>query len=102
MRTLRITFLIVLLQSCVAEAYAIEYSATLAQPVAAEKEYVANGNIWRCKGETCFLISPPVDAASLRSCSALSRQAGALRAYGKVGHVLSAEDLTKCNEHARQ
>jgi hypothetical protein len=74
-----------------------QYVATLAQPVAAKKEFIANGNIWRCVGSTCVLASEPVDAGSIRSCHALVRQAGALTTYGPKGMPFEADKLAVCN-----
>jgi len=102
MRPLRVLFLIATFQSSIALAYRIEYFATLAQPVAEEKVYVVDQNLWRCKADKCSLISNPVDAASIRSCNALSRQVGSVSSYGKSGHMLSADDLAKCNAGAKR
>jgi hypothetical protein len=66
----------VLFASTAAVAQTSQFTATLAQPLAAKKEFIANGNIWRCDGSTCILVSVPEDPASVRSCNALKRKAG--------------------------
>lgn len=73
------------------------YSATLAQPLAAKKEIIAIGNIWRCENTTCVLVSVPENASSVRSCHALERLAGALTAYGTSSLPFDADKLAKCN-----
>lgn len=73
------------------------YTATLAQPVPAKKEFIAVGNIWRCEGTACVLVSVPENPASVRSCHALERQTGALTAYGGPGQPFGADKLAKCN-----
>lgn len=73
------------------------YTATLAQPLAANKIFIANGSIWRCSASTCVLTSAPTDADSLHTCHALARQAGALTAYGNEASPFTSERLAKCN-----
>jgi hypothetical protein len=73
------------------------YSATLAQPLAAKKEFIAIGNIWRCESTTCVLVSIPENPSSVRSCHALERLAGALTAYGTASQPFDADKLAKCN-----
>jgi hypothetical protein len=73
------------------------YTATLAQPIPAKKEFIAIGNIWRCEGTSCVLVSVPENPSSVRSCHALERQAGALTAYGAPGQSFDADKLAKCN-----
>ncbi len=80
-----------------AAAQTDRYTATLAQPLSGKKEFIANGNVWRCEGASCTLVSDPQDAGSIRSCRQLERQAGALSAYGKGEQVFDADKLAKCN-----
>jgi hypothetical protein len=87
----------VLSASAAAVAQTNQYTATLAQPLAAKKELIANGNIWRCQDSTCVLISVPEDPGSVRSCHALKRQAGELTAYGPKGKPFEADKLAMCN-----
>jgi hypothetical protein len=83
-----------------ASAYAVadsRYSATLAQPVAAKQEFIVNGNMFRCDGSTCILVSIPVDVLSVYTCRALQRKVGALTAYGADGMPFDAAKLARCN-----
>jgi hypothetical protein len=75
------------------------YSATLAQPLAAKKEFIVNGNLFRCDGSSCLLLSNPVDAGSVRNCRAVQREVGALTAYVADGKPFDADKLAKCNAH---
>jgi hypothetical protein len=87
----------ILVAGAAAAAQAEHYSAKLAQPLAAEKTFVANGNIWRCAGTDCTLTSIPKDADSVRTCHELKRQAGALTAYGSTATPYDATKIAKCN-----
>lgn len=80
-----------------ATAQTTQYTATLAQPLAAEKAIIANGNYWHCSGSTCAITSPPQDPTSLHSCRELRRQVGTLTAYGKKETPFDADKLAKCN-----
>lgn len=73
------------------------YIATLAQPLAAKKTFIANDNLFRCEGSTCILASTPLDAGSVRSCRALQREVGTLITYVAEGKPFDAEKLAKCN-----
>jgi hypothetical protein len=73
------------------------YTATLAQPVAGKKEFIVNGNLFRCEGSTCVLTSKPVDAGTVRSCRAVQREVGTLTAYVADGKPFDADKLAKCN-----
>jgi hypothetical protein len=73
------------------------YTATLAQPLTQKKEFIVNGNLFRCEGSTCNLSSNPVDAGSLHSCRALQRQVGTLTAYVAEGKSFDADKLARCN-----
>jgi hypothetical protein len=73
------------------------YSATLAQPLAAKKEFIVNGNFFRCQASTCVLVSTPADAGSVRNCRAVQREVGTLTAYVADGKTFDADKLAKCN-----
>ena len=88
---------IMILANATALADTSRYTATLAQPVAAKKEFMVHGNMFRCDGSTCILISNPIDAASLHTCRALQHQVGTLTAYGGEGKPYDAAKLAQCN-----
>jgi hypothetical protein len=73
------------------------YTATLAQPLAGKKTLIVNGNMFRCDGATCVLVSNPVDATAVRNCRALQREVGTLTAYVAEGKPFDADKLAKCN-----
>jgi len=83
--------------SSIAVAQTGQYTATLAQPLAEKKEFVTDGNIWRCEGSTCVLASVPADPASVRTCHALARRAGKLTAYGSQERPFDSSKLAACN-----
>ena len=89
--------LLLVLTSATAIAQADRYTATLAQPLTDKKEFIANGNIWRCSGAICVLTSDPKDAVSLRSCRELKRLVGTLSAYGPATKPLDPDKLSNCN-----
>jgi hypothetical protein len=68
-------------------AQAEHYTASLTQPISEKKEFIANGNVWRCAGTSCMLTSEPRDPGSLRTCRELKRQVGQLTAYGSAAHA---------------
>lgn len=78
-------------------ADASRYSATLAQPLPQKREFIVNGNLFRCEGSTCVLSSNPMDASSLHNCRAVKREVGALTAYVADGKPFDADKLAKCN-----
>jgi len=88
---------IVVLGGTAALADAARYTATLAQPLAAKKDVIVNGNMFRCDGSTCLLVSTPKDAGSVHTCRALQHQVGTLAAYGTEGDKFDAAKLAQCN-----
>jgi hypothetical protein len=76
------------------------YSATVAQPQTAKKEYIVHGNLFRCDGSTCILVSHPTnDAGDLMTCRALQREVGTLTSYVADGKPFDSDRLAKCNSH---
>jgi hypothetical protein len=97
-RNLSLTVAIMIVASATALADTSRYTATLAQPVAAKKVFVVNGNMFRCDGATCVLVSSnPIDAGSVHTCRALQHQVGTLTAYGAGGKPFDAAKLAQCN-----
>jgi hypothetical protein len=86
-----------ILANATALADTSRYTATLAQPVGAKKELIVNGNMFRCDGSTCILVSRPADPGSLHTCRALQHQVGVLIAYGAAGDEFDAAKLAQCN-----
>jgi hypothetical protein len=96
-KALNIVLATAVLASAAAVAQSARYVATLAQPLGAKKELVANNNFWRCNESTCVLTSHPEDGDSVHSCHALKREVGALTAYGNKDKPFDADKLAKCN-----
>ena len=88
---------IVILGSSAASADTGRFSATLTQPLAAKKDVIVSGNMFRCEGSTCILISDPKDAGSVHTCRALQHQVGTLAAYGTDADKFDAAKLAQCN-----
>jgi hypothetical protein len=86
-----------ILLASTALADASRYNATLAQPLAQKREFIVNGNLFRCEASTCVLSSNPMDAASVHNCRAVKREVGALTAYVADGKAFDADKLAKCN-----
>jgi hypothetical protein len=97
MKALILTAAAIALGGMSATAQTARYSATLASPLSGKKDFVVNGNAWRCDGLTCLLVSTPNDPYSVHSCHELMRLAGAVTAYGGEGRSFDADKLAKCN-----
>lgn len=97
MNTVQLVSASLILASSAALAQKVRYSATLVQPLAGSKEFVAGDNLWYCSGSTCTLVSQPKDADSAGACRALQRKVGALSAYGLSDRPFDAGKLAKCN-----
>ena len=70
------------------------FTAELAAP-ASEKQFAAGGVVWHCEGTQCR--APQSTARSLRICTALRRETGALVTFTANGEAFAAEDLARCN-----
>jgi hypothetical protein len=81
----------------IASAQTGQYAATLAQPTATKVEVLAEGNIWRCEGSQCTLVSEPKDTGSLRACRTLVHKVGQLTSYVVRGKAFESDKLGKCN-----
>lgn len=91
---------VAMLATGVAAADSAGYSATIAQPQTAKKEYIVHGNLFRCDGTTCILVSHPTnDAGDLMTCRALQREVGTLTAFVADGKPFDSDRLAKCNSH---
>ncbi len=86
-----------LLLTTAAFAQVEHYTASTTQSVGEKKEFIANGNIWRCAGTSCTLTSEPRDPGSMRTCRELKRQVGQLTAFGSANHAFDQAKLSKCN-----
>ena len=77
-------------------AFADSFSATLANPVAKPVKFIAASALWTCEGSTCTTAVGTEDTMSASGCRELSKNVGAVKAYGGSAS-LSAAELTRCN-----
>jgi hypothetical protein len=73
--------------------------ATLAQTLDAKREVIIEGNLVRCEGSTCGLVSHSSAAETLATCRALQRKVGTLTGYVVEGKPFDPDKLAKCNAH---
>jgi hypothetical protein len=100
LRKLTLIAATLVLAATAAAADTAGYSATVAQPQAAKKEFIIHGNLFRCDGSTCVLVSHPTnDAGDLTTCRALQREVGTLTSYVAAGKAFDTDRLAKCNAH---
>jgi hypothetical protein len=80
-----------------AASAASDYSATIAKPIDRRTDIFVEGNLFRCEGTTCKIVSKPIDADSVRTCHKLAVKVGEVTAYGSAETPFSADQLAKCN-----
>jgi hypothetical protein len=73
--------------------------ATLAQPLDAKREIIIEGNLFRCEGSICGLVSHSAAAETLATCRSLQRKVGTLTGYVVEGRPFDSDKLAKCNAH---
>lgn len=90
-------------------AGALASSAMAAEPVLAKlasagktAKPVAGGAVFECLGDVCAARTPSADTVSVRGCKELVRQVGAVTSYGPSSKQLSADQLARCNQSAKQ
>jgi hypothetical protein len=97
LKNVKMTIVMMILASAAALADTSTCTATLAQPLAAKKQVIANANMWRCAESSCVLVSQPTDAGAIHSCYELQRQVGQVTGYVYHGTAFDADKLAKCN-----
>lgn len=72
---------------------------TLQQPVAKPVQFVANGALWNCEGNTCVAGSVDDMYFGPSECRTVAKHAGVAVADSKTstGRVLKAAELDQCN-----
>jgi hypothetical protein len=83
--------------STVAVAQSAGFTATLAKPLPTKMQIIAEGNVWRCEGTACVLVSAPTNAFSTRACHRLANKVGEITVYAGPGQSLETDKLAKCN-----
>ena len=75
-----------------------QYRAELVAPSASAR-LIVRDTVWHCDGDAC--VAPAGTSRPAVICSALVRQAGALRSFALDGKALDGDALEKCNARAR-
>jgi hypothetical protein len=78
----------------VAQQY--QYVARTEAPALRQGAVTAGPLTWQCQGSACS-IGGPWPAPGVAACAALAREIGRIRAYGRQGAMLNAQQLTTCN-----
>ena len=81
-----------------AHAGVTRYNAKLATAVAAPKDKVVNGVVWKCAADNC---GGAIDGARpLNTCIQVVKAFGKVQSFTGPKGEFSAEDLTRCNAAA--
>lgn len=72
-------------------------TATLTQPVSKPSKVIASDTLWSCDGATCQTMVSDYRAQSVSLCRDLTKEVGAVSAYGAGGTQFPADQLAKCN-----
>ena len=81
-----------------AHAGASRYNAKLSAAVAAPKDKVVNGVVWKCAADNC---GGAIDGARpLNTCIQVVKAFGKIQSFTGPKGDFGAEDLTKCNAAA--
>ena len=81
-----------------AHAGTTHYSAKLTTAVAAPKDKVVNGVLWKCAGDAC---NGAIDGARpLNTCVQVVKAFGPLASFTGLKGEFSAEELQRCNAAA--
>ena len=74
-----------------------QVTATLQQPIAAKKQFIANGAIWDCAGTTCVASNVPVQNFGPSLCRDVAKHAGPVADFTNSAKSLEPASLDKCN-----
>lgn len=76
------------------------FTAKLAKPLEASERIVAAKALWNCSGDIC---SAELDrrTVTVRTCKKVASEVGVLAAFSNDKESLSAEDLARCNQAAK-
>ena len=76
------------------------FTAKLSQPVDRSDTVVAAKAVWSCSSDTC-VAELNRRTVTVRTCKKVASEVGVLAAFSNDKESLSAEDLAKCNEAAK-
>lgn len=71
------------------------YRATLAAPLAAARQEVLGGALWRCEGANCRAGAETSSPSS--ACARVAREFGQVTSFVTTRGEFSAEQLARCN-----
>lgn len=71
------------------------YAVSLATPLAAPRQEIIDGVMWKCAGESCS--APAEGSRPLLVCERVAKKFGAVARFASPQGELSAEALTRCN-----
>ncbi len=70
---------------------------TLQQPLAAKKEFVVAGGVWKCESTTCVAGYTPDETFGADQCREVARRAGPVADFKDEYHSLQPAQLDRCN-----
>jgi len=70
---------------------------TLQQPLAAKKEFVLTGGVWRCEQTTCIASYTPDQTFGVSQCRAVALKTGPVADFQDENSTLKPAQLDKCN-----
>ena len=71
------------------------YSVALTTPLAAPRQEIINGVLWRCDGTSCIAASDGSNPA--HACARVVKKFGAVASFTVAGRELAADKLQRCN-----
>ena len=74
-----------------------QVTATLQQPIAAKKQFIANGAIWDCEGSTCVAGNTPDQTFGASQCRDVAKHVGAVVEFKNDYKTLQPTSLDRCN-----
>jgi len=83
--------------ACAGSALAAEVTAKLATPVSTVTRVIAGGAMFQCQDTNCVAVAPTSRTLSATACRELSKEVGAVAAFGDGRKQLEADKLDRCN-----
>jgi hypothetical protein len=71
------------------------YEAALATPLAAPRQEIVGGVLWKCAGERC--AAPADGSRPVVICQRVAKTFGQVARFTTPAGALSAEELSRCN-----
>ncbi len=70
---------------------------TLQQPLAAKKEFVVAGGVWKCESATCVASYTPDQTFGVSQCRSVALKAGPVADFKDETSALQPTQLDRCN-----